>query len=142
MPLVVSSTIGLFADDAYIYRVIRSKEDTAALQRDLDALVKWEQTWSMKFHPDKIIIFDYKIHNKCLEEVDHAKYLEVHIDKKLLWKDHVSSITCKANHCRHFLQRNVVTCNRETRLHCYKTFVRPIVEYASSVWDPAGNKQL
>ena len=84
LPLVVSSTIDLFADDAYIYRVIRSKEDTAALQRDLDALIKWEQTWSMKFHPDKIIIFDYKIHNKCLEEVDHAKYLGVHIDKKLL----------------------------------------------------------
>ena len=74
-PLAVSSTIGLFADDAYIYRVIRSKEDTAALQRDLDTLGKWEQTWSMKFHPDrckvlaitnkrKIIIFDYKIHNK------------------------------------------------------------------------------
>ena len=44
LPLVVSSTIGHFADDAYIYRVIKSKEDTIALQRDLDALVKWEQT--------------------------------------------------------------------------------------------------
>ena len=62
--------------------------------------------------------------------------------KKLLWKYHVSSITSKANHCRHFLQRNLVTYNRETKLQCYKTFVRPIVEYASSVWDPVGSKQL
>ena len=90
----------------------------------------------------KIIRFDYKIHNKCLEKVDHAKYIGVHIDKKLLWKYHVSSITSKANHCRHFLQRNLVTCNRETKLQCYKTFVCPIVEYGSTVWDPAGNKQL
>ena len=93
LPLVVSSTIGLFTDDTYIYRVIKTKEDTTDLQRDLDALVKWEQTWSMKFHSDKckvltitskrkIIRFDYKIHNKFLEKVDHAKYLGVHIDKK------------------------------------------------------------
>ena len=93
LPLVVSSTIGLFTDDTYIYRVIKSKEDTTDLQRDLDALVNWEQTWSMKFHSDKckvltitskrkIIRFDYKIHNKFLEKVDHAKYLGVHIDKK------------------------------------------------------------
>ena len=107
----------------------------------------------MKFYPDKckvlvitnkrkIIVFDYKIHNKCLHKVDHAKYLGAHIDKKLLCKYHVSSITSKANHCTHFLQRNLVTCNRETKLHCYKTFVHPIVEYASSVWNPVGNKQL
>ena len=129
LPLVVSPTIGLFADDAYIYWVIRSKEDTTALQRDLDALVKWEQIWSLKFDPNKckvltitnkrkIIVFDYKIHNKCLEKVDHAKYLGVHIDKKLLWKYHVSSITSKANHCRHFLQWNLVTFTRETKLQC------------------------
>ena len=103
------------ADDAYIYGVIRPKEHTTAQQKNLDALVKWEQTWSMKFHPDKckvltiknkrkIIIFDYKIHNKRLEQFEHAKYLGVQIDKKLLWKYHVSSITSKANHCRHFLQ--------------------------------------
>ena len=116
LTLVVSSAVGLFADDTYIYRVIKSKEDTTALQRDLDALVKWKQTWSTKFHPDKckvlritnkrkIIRFDYKIHNKCLERTDHAKYLGVHIDKKLLWKCHISSINSKANHCRHCLQQ-------------------------------------
>ena len=80
----------------------------------------------------KIIIFDYKIHNKYLEKVDHAKYLGVHhISKKFLWKYHVSRITSNANHCRHFLQRNLVTCNRETKLQCYKRSICPIVEYAS-----------
>ena len=31
----------------------------------------------------RISRFDYRIHNKCLEKVGHAKYLGVHIDKKL-----------------------------------------------------------
>ena len=41
-----------------------------------------------------------------------------------------------------FLQRNLTFFDSETRLMCYKTYVRPIVEYASSVWDPVGNNTL
>ena len=41
---VVSSTIGLFADGTCMYRVIRLKKNIAALQKDVDAIVKWEQT--------------------------------------------------------------------------------------------------
>ena len=44
LPPVVSSTIGLFADDTYMYRVIRLKKNIVALQKDVDAIVKWEQT--------------------------------------------------------------------------------------------------
>lgn len=41
-----------------------------------------------------------------------------------------------------FLQGNLVTCVRKTKLQSYKTLVRPIAEYAYLVWDPVGNKQL
>ena len=51
-------------------------------------------------------------------------------------------ITAKATNTRLFLQRNLTFFDSETRLMCYKTYVRPIVEYASSVWDPVGNNTL
>ena len=35
LPLVVSSKIGFFADDKYIYCIIKSKQDITALQRIL-----------------------------------------------------------------------------------------------------------
>ena len=38
-------------------------------------------------------------------------------------------------------QRNLVV-KPETKLQCYKTFIRPIAEYSSSVWDLVGNNQL
>ena len=93
--LEVSSTIGLLADDKYIYRIIKSKEDSTAPQRDLDALINWEKTWSTEFYPKKckvltisnkrkMIRVDYKIYNKCLKKVASVKYIGVHIDKKLL----------------------------------------------------------
>ena len=153
MPECVSSILALFADDAYIYKEINSQDDTICLQKDLDALVKWEKQWSMDFHPDKckmlritnkrkIIDGHYFIHGQQLENVKEAKYLGVTITQKLNWKSHVSKITAKANNCRIFLQRNLVKCSKDTKLLCYRTYVRPIIEYASSVWDPVNTTTL
>ena len=58
------------------------------------------------------------------------------------WKYHIAIITAKAQNCRHFLQRNLTTCNKETKLQCYKSLVRPIIEYATTVWDPVNNNKL
>ena len=49
MPLVTTSKIALFADDSYIYRSIKSKEDADMLQADLDKLVIWERTGQCNF---------------------------------------------------------------------------------------------
>ena len=48
-----SSIIRLFADDAIIYRQIRSEDDSRLLQEDLDCLLRWESDWGMTFHPQK-----------------------------------------------------------------------------------------
>ena len=42
MPSTVSSTIGLFADDAYICRSIRNIDDYKILQEDRQKLIQWE----------------------------------------------------------------------------------------------------
>ncbi len=153
MPLQVKSSIALFADDAYLYKVIDCLNDVHSLQSDLDQLVLWEKKWLMEFHPDKcyvlrvtnkrkIIDHKYKIHDQELKIVDKAKYLGVTISKNLSWKPHVAIITSKANATRIFLQRNLSMTDSETRLACYKTYIRPLVEYASSVWDTPGIETL
>ena len=50
-------------------------------------------------------------------------------------------ISCRANLKSQFLQRNLRTCNRDIKLQCYKTYVRPIIEYTSPVWD-TNNKNV
>ena len=97
MPLAVKSKIALFADDTYLYKIIKSLLDTFALQNDINQLTKWEKLWSMEFHPNKCFVLrvtnkrkcidaDYSIHDKKLERVDHANYLGVTISKDLSWK--------------------------------------------------------
>ena len=78
----------------------------------------------------------YKMHDIYLENVTQEKYLRVILHRKLSWKPHVSSVVAKANLTRYFLQQNLSTCSRNVKLKSYKTYARPIVEYASTVWDP------
>ena len=42
-----------------------------------------------------------------------------------------------------FLQGKLAACKPETKLKCSnKSFIQPILEYLSAVWDPFGNYQL
>ena len=45
--------IRLFADDALLYTIISSGEDTIDLQDDLRRLEIWQQKWQMEFNPSK-----------------------------------------------------------------------------------------
>ena len=153
MPLTVESALALFADDSFLYRIIRNLNDTTILQSDLDKLQKWEEDWSMEFNPKKCkvlritnkvkpIVCDYFINNEKIETINKASYLGLTINKNLNWKDHVNTIVSKATNVRHFLQRNLQSCLKETKLECYKIFIRPTLEYASSVWSPHNNTTL
>ncbi len=76
------------------------------------------------------------IHSQTLGVVNTAKYLGVTLDTKLTFNNHINSICSKANHTRAFLQHNTSHCPRHVKEACYNTLVRPLVEYASVVWDP------
>ena len=61
---------------------------------------------------------------------------------KLSWQKHIHSTARKADATRAFLQRNMRGCPRDTRAQCYSTLVRPIMEYASTIWDPHTQKDI
>ena len=50
LPSIVSSKVRLFADDCLIYRNIENKEDQIVLQKDLNLLENWGNTWGMRFN--------------------------------------------------------------------------------------------
>ena len=54
----------------------------------------------------------------------------------LSWNAHIDTIAKKANNTTAFLRRNLSTCPSEVKDTCYKTFVKPHVEYAATVKDP------
>ena len=74
--------------------------------------------------------------------VDTAKYLGVTMESKLNINNHIDSVAKKANSTRAFLNRNLRSCSQSIRDSTYKTYVRPMVEYASIVWDPHTHRNI
>ncbi len=153
LPQSVSSIARLFADDSLLYRRIRSALDTTIIQQDLNKLQQWENDWQMSFNPSKCEVIrisrkrnpikaTYHIHGHDLATVKTGKYLGVSISDNLTWNAHIDDKTKKANNTLGFLRRNIARCPKTIKHQCYTSLVRPIVEYASAVWDPHTSKNI
>ena len=147
IPNNISSTIRLYADDALLYRSIHNEKDVNDLQNDLDLLTSWAAEWKMTFNPKKTEFLritnkinplesQYYLLNTLIPTISHVKYLGVIIDKNLNWKQHVNMVTYKANSTRGFLQCNLAKCPTYVKRLSYITFVRPILDYACTIWPP------
>ena len=139
----------LFAGNCLLYRHVTSSQDQALLQEDLSALERWEETWQMKFHPDKCTVTristnkkqilkktNYHIHGHTLEVVESSKYLGDTISEDLTWKKHIGNTLNKANKTLGFIRRSLGDCTAPVKAAAYSTVVRPVLEYSSTVWDP------
>jgi hypothetical protein len=62
--------------------------------------------------------------------------------KGLGWETNVEYLTKKAFKILHWMMRNLKGSSKNTKERAYKTLVRPILEYASIVWDPHEVGQL
>ena len=82
----------------------------------------------------KPIRHEYHIHGHILEQVDSTKYLGP--SKDLSWNIHTDIVTKKTNNTLAFLRRNIGSCPQKAKERAFNPFVRPTVEYATSVWDP------
>ena len=144
------SEIRLFADDCVCYREIKDIEDTLKLQKDIDRLGIWARKWGMRFQPVKCNMMQLtKKHNKIqasytlegtvLENVDSIKYLGVTITSDLKLNSHIRNVCSKANRTLGFLRQNLFSCPQDVKEAAYKSMVRPILEYGSTVWDPHCN---
>ena len=78
----------------------------------------------------------YTLEGTVLENVDSIKYLGVTITSDLKWNSHMRNVCSKANRTLGFLRRNLFSCPQDVKEAAYKSMVRPILEYGSTVWDP------
>ena len=144
----VNSEIRLFADDCVCYRIIKQKTDCDILQNDISKLESWANTWEMRFQPAKCSILqltrnktrkidaNYMLKQTLLEKVKTTKYLGVNLSCDLKWNTHVQKTCAKANSVLNLLRRNFHKCSQKSKEQAYNSLVRPILEYASAIWDP------
>jgi len=112
--------IFLFADDAKLFKHVRSAEDSAMLQRSCDRLFQWSNQWLLKLNVDKCKVLSIGIRNTTdftyylgdvndrieLERTSSMKDLGVIIDCKLKFQDHIKLKINKAYSMLGILRRN------------------------------------
>jgi len=76
------------------------------------------------------------IHGHQLANVKTGKYLAVTFANDLSWKAHIHASIKSANSSLAFLRRNLSSCPKDIKLQCYKTLVRPVLDYRTAAWDP------
>ena len=141
----IDSNISKFADDTKIGRVIKSDEDSAKLQEDLNKFFEWSEKWQMKFNVDKCKVLSigdvnretrYQMNNDAIEKSDCERDLGVMISRNLKPSKQCVFARNKANKVLGFIQRSVSYKTSEVILKLYLALVRPHLDYAVQFWSP------
>ena len=107
----------------------------------------------MEFNPSTCVVLhvtrsrapipsQYLLHGQVLESVAGFKCLGVEISNNLLFNNHIQNITTSASRSLGFLRRNIRYQNPSLREMAYKTLVRPLVKYSSTVRSPYTDQNI
>ena len=84
----------------------------------------------------------YQFCGQVLDSASSQPYLGVHLSNNLSWDKHIQETIKKAQRVQNVIRRNLWSCNSEVKTTAYLSLVRPLLEYASSAWDPSTRKNI
>jgi len=134
-----------FADDTKVFSAVQSVNDINQLQENLDLLSRWFENWRMSVNVKKcgILTFftknvniSYNLFGSKLNVSKSERDLGVIINESLSFKEHILTICNKAMRMYGWLTRTLATDDTKVIIRLYKALIRPILEYASTVWSP------
>ena len=141
----IESDILIFADDTSLFATGSDPAETVLqLNRDLQKISNWAQTWKVKFNTKKSkdIIFSNKLLNNSpplvlngsnIDRVNTHKHLGIYLSSTLDWSVQIHEVCLKANRKLSVL-RSVKLLSRQTLDILYKITVRSVIDYALPVY--------
>lgn len=148
MQCICSAKALLFADDLKMFKHIKSPEDSASLQRDLDNVFSWSSDNKMTFNVSKCHIMTftraqeylrstYFLNGVLISRVSKIKDLGVNISNTLSFNPHVELCIASASKMMGLIFRQSVNFrNVQTLIMLYNSFVRSRLESGAIIWNP------
>ena len=147
---LVNGFVSKFADDTKYGRIIRNDDDRRAMQRDIDKLNKWTETWQMDFNYKKCKIMHFGSTNPkycycmggyapagtVLEVVTEEKDIGVIVSDSLKPSAQCAKAVKKANSILGQMSRTVHYRDKDVWINLYKTYVRQHLESSVQAWSP------
>jgi hypothetical protein len=142
---ILMDIIRKFADDTKGGKVVMTQRDAELFQEAIDGLIEWANIWGMDFNIKKCKImhfgrnnqhFKYQMNGVDLAEVDLERDIGVCVASNLKPSQHcleaagrAKAVLGQISRCFHYRDRIVF-------LRLYTQYVRPHLEFSSSVWSP------
>jgi hypothetical protein len=135
----------MFADDTKIFNTIKSTDDITLIQEDINNLLKWSHTWQLPFNVNKCKVLHfgknnpqhtYTMGDQELTNDTSEKDVGVTFDTNFNFKTHINQMIAKANSRVGMVKRSFSKLNITSFKIIYKSLIRPILEYCSSIWFP------
>ena len=156
LPISNEITIATFADDTAL---LATHADPAiassTLQRCLDSMEKWFQKWGFKINEKKSshVTFTFRkqtcpqvtINNTIIPSKDSVRYLGMTLEKRLIWKKHISEKTKQLKEkLRKFywLTGRRSKLNIQNKITLYKAVIKPVWTYGIQLWETASNSNI
>ncbi|CAH2106015.1 unnamed protein product [Euphydryas editha] len=146
---VVKSYLSIFADDTKIMGNPLISHNI--IQQDLDRIGQWTQDWLMSLNAAKCTVLHigsnnpkmcYKIGSVSLKPVNSQKDLGVTITHNLKWDVHITNITKRTNSMLYVVRKAFNIITKDLFIKIYKTYIRPLLEYAFQIWNPYFKKDI
>lgn len=148
LPTTQETIIGTFADDTAI--IACDKDPVAAsdhIQRHIHLIENWIEKWQIKINENKSshVTFTLRrqqcppvtINNTAIPQLNEAKYLGMHMDRRLTWKTHIlkkrKEMDLKVKQMYWLLGRRSLLAP-ENKILLYKTIIKPIWTYGIELW--------
>ncbi len=151
LPDIISPQVDLkmFVDDVKLSAPCATVEDRAVLQASVNGYFGWTIDWQLIVHPRKSASLTigrappaaYTLDGTVLSVVSSMRDLGVTVDSSLDFKQHIAAVRCKGLAGLSVLFQCFVSRDPGALVHAYIAFVRPLVEYASVIWNPSLNRR-
>ena len=137
--------VKIFADDCKFYLMTKLISNYLAFVDDMCKIFSWYDSNQLKIALEKCLLLQLGRHNEHREytikttkinPVHSVKDLGVLITNDLEFSNHCSVISKKAFQKCALIHKTFSYKSRDFLLALYKTYVRPQVEYCSTVWNP------
>ena len=136
-----SNTANRFADDSKLYTEIIDELDCDRLQKDLNLLSAWSKQWLLNFNSSKCVVLKLRQSIEYVYSLNSI-HLGMIIQSNMKPEAHVNEISKKAYQRVGMIKRCFSNLTQKKVPVLYKTTVRPILEYASVIWQPYYQKDI
>jgi hypothetical protein len=144
--IIRNCILSMFADDAKLYFVFPKKGTSFLLQIDSDIFVDWAKTWQLSLAINKCSVLHmgkdnpnspYFINGTQLPiSPSSVRDLGILVKNDLSFDDHIANVCRNANNCMFSVLRSIKCHDQFVLLRAFTTYVRPLLEFASSVFNP------